>query len=135
MDTLMNVQVMKAPVRKEPSFLSPVLGTLAYAEKVRTVTEKDGWVEIKAEKGALTGWMHASALTTKTVVLNPGDADVKKAVSTNEYALAGKGFNESVEKEYRSKNPSLNFEWINKMEAFIVTQDKMKDFLQKGELI
>ncbi len=130
----MNVQVAKAPLRKEPSFLSPSLKQLSYADGVQVLSEKDGWAEVRTLKEGLSGWVHISALTTKTVILKPGEQDVQKAVSTKEYALAGKGFNDSVEKEYRSKNPNLNFSWIDRMETFAVSREKMSDFLRKGDL-
>ncbi len=130
----MSVQVMKGQLRKEPSFLSPVLRNLSYSETVMVLSEKENWKEIKANKDGATGWLHASALTAKKIVMNPGTEDVKKAVSSDEYALAGKGFSKEVEKGYMAKNPQLNFAWIDKMEAFSVSRENMKDFLQEGKV-
>ena len=70
----------------------------------------------------------------KKVVLNPGADDVEEAASSNEIALAGKGFSEEVEKSYRAKNKKLNYKEVNKMEKFTVSQSKIRKFLKEGEL-
>lgn len=131
----MSVQVMKGQLRKEPSFLSPVLRILSYTETVAVLSQKEDWMEIKADKDGISGWLHASALTAGKIVMDPGTEDVKKAVSSDEYALAGKGFSKEVEKGYKEKNPHMNFFWIDKMETFVVSHENMKTFLQEGKVI
>ena len=132
---IMSVQVMKGQLRKEPSFLSPVLRILSYTETVTVLSQKEDWVEIKADKDGVNGWLHASALTAGKIELDPGSENVKTAVSSDEYALAGKGFSKEVEKGYKSKNPHMNFSWIDKMETFMVSHENMKAFLQEGKVI
>jgi hypothetical protein len=78
--------------------------------------------------------MHVSALTTKEIVLNPGSEDVEKAASSDEIALAGKGFNEQVEGEFRKKNPDIDFRRIDRMEKIVVAQNEMQRFLKRGGL-
>lgn len=131
----MSVQVKQGQLRKEPSFLSLVLKTLSYTETVTVLSDKEDWKEVKADKDGSTGWLHTSALTVKKIIMNPGAGDIKKSVSSDEYALAGKGFNKDVEKGYRAKNPHISFAWIEKMETFSVSQDSIRDFLKEGEVI
>ena len=47
----------------------------------------------------MTGWIHQSALTSKQIVMNSGAA-VSSSANSQEIALAGKGFNEDVERQY-----------------------------------
>ncbi len=108
MEKSMSVQVKQSHIRKTASFLGPVLGVLAYGDKVSVVGDDNpDWIKVKA--GAGSGFVHSSALTTKEVILNPGAQDVEKAASSDEIALAGKGFNDQVEGAFRAKNPHLNF--------------------------
>ena len=46
----------------------------------------------------------------------------------------GKGFNQQVESEFRAKNPNLDFTWVDKMETYVVSEEEMKQFLEKGGL-
>ena len=48
--------------------------------------------------------MHSSALTTKTIVLKAGAENVRTSATGGEIALAGKGFSEEVEKQYKKLN-------------------------------
>ena len=78
--------------------------------------------------------MHSSALTSKKIELKAGAQDVQASVSSNELALAGKGFNQQVEGQFKAKNPDIDFTWIDRMETFAVTEEQMQQFLQTGGL-
>jgi len=131
---LMSVQVRKGQVRSAPSFLSKVVGKLSYGDRVDVREEKGTWAKVGLPGKSTKGWMHASALTKKKIVLNPGDADVEEAASNNEIALAGKGFNNEVEKDFKAKNKNLNYAKVDKMEKIVVSQDKIQRFLKTGGL-
>jgi SH3 domain-containing protein len=133
-EKMMSVQVRDGQVRAMPSFLGKLVGTVTYGDRVAVIEEKGAWSRIKLQEGALEGWMHTSALSEKKIVLKAGASDVEQAASTEEIALAGKGFNEEVEEEYKAKNPQLDFTWIDRMETFAVSQKQMKKFLKNGDL-
>jgi hypothetical protein len=78
--------------------------------------------------------MHSSALTEKKIVFTAGAKDVQTSASSNEVALAGKGFNKQVENEFKGKNPNINYAWIDRMEKFVVSEKQIKQFLKEGEL-
>ena len=71
-------------------------------------------------------------MTTKRVVLSSGDAAASGA-SSEEVALAGKGFSEDVEREYRSQT-DLDFTWVDEMEGYGVETEALVVFLEDGEL-
>ncbi|CAB5170000.1 hypothetical protein D3OALGA1CA_5671 [Olavius algarvensis associated proteobacterium Delta 3] len=73
-------------------------------------------------------------MTVKKIVLRPGEEDVRKAATTDEIALAGKGFNRQVEDEFRSRHPSLDYTGLDRMEAFQVSQPEVWVFLKEGKL-
>lgn len=135
MDKSMSVQVRQGQVRKTPSFLGVIVERLSYGDKVIILEENENWLTVQTQDTGTRGFMHISALTTKEVILNPGTTPVKKTASSDEFALAGKGFNESVEGQFRANNPHLNFAGIDRMEKYGVSEDQMKQFLFKGKLV
>ncbi len=135
MDTLMSVQVKEGQVRTSPSFLAAILGKLAYGERVSVLKDNGGWMKILDSNSGVSGWMHSSALTTKKIILKAGKKDVAISATSNEYALAGKGFNKQVENQYRKDNPSLDFSWVDKMGRYRVSSKQMQQFLATGKVI
>jgi len=78
--------------------------------------------------------MHSTALTNKRIAMKAGQSNVGTSVTRDEIALAGKGFSEEVEAQYRKRNKNLDYTWINKMEAAKVSQEQMEDFISSGRL-
>ncbi len=130
----MSVQVQDGKLRSDPSFLGKIVGTVTYGEVVSVLRQQDPWFYVSNRTGQLTGWIHSSALTEKEIALRAGDANVQKTASQREIALAGKGFNAEVEDEYKKSNPNLNFEWVDRMEKFIVSDDEIRQFIREGKL-
>ncbi len=132
--SMMSVQVKSGELRLTPSFLGKIVARLYYGDRVYVIEEKGSWQRVGLSAGAAEGWIHASALTPKKIVLQAGDKDVQTAASSDELALAGKGFNQQVESEFKAKNPNLDFAWIDKMETYVVSEKEMKQFLKNGGL-
>ena len=128
----MSVQVKKCQLRNKPSFLSKIVTDLKYGDQVSIEKEDESWAEVKPHDGD-GGWVHVSALSEKKIILNPDSKDVESAASGEEIALAGKGFNEQVEEQYK-KNNKIDFTWVDKMEAITISQDEMISFLNDGGL-
>jgi uncharacterized protein YgiM (DUF1202 family) len=131
---MMSIQVKKGIVRSRPSFLGKIVTQLKYGDRVGVQDVKGSWYLIDMPKGKTDGWMHSSALSLKKIVLKPGAADVEQAASSDEITLAGKGFNQQVEKDFKSKNPQVDFRWINKMEEMTVAQKQIQVFIKEGQL-
>lgn len=127
----MSVQVRKAEIRDTPNFLGRVVASLAYGDKV-TVAEQNGpWIKISA--GDATGWVHNSALTTKTITLQAG-ASANTAASSGEMALAGKGFNADVEKQFKENHRDIDFKWVDRMEKIVISPARIKAFADEAGL-
>jgi uncharacterized protein YgiM (DUF1202 family) len=130
----LSVQVKQAQVRSEPSFFGKVTATVAYGEKVELIEDKGAWKMVSIPKKG-KGWMHASALTTKTIALQAGKADVKTGATSSELALAGKGFNPKVEAEFKSKNKQLDYTAIDRMEKiYTFKPGQVQAFLKQGQV-
>jgi hypothetical protein len=130
----MSVQVRSGPVRTTPSFLGKIISTLSYGDRVDIVEEKTAWSRIRIPGTATSGWIHATALTPKKIILSAGSVDVDQAATSDELALAGKGFNSQVEGEFRERNRQIDFTWIDKMEQFVVSQAQIRRFIEYGGL-
>ena len=130
----MSVTVQKTLVRDKPSFLGKTLGTLVYADRV-TVLDRStkGWVKVTGPDGKVQGWVNASALTTKKIQLAAGSENVASSASSGDVVAAGKGFNSDVEAQYK-KEQKLDYTWVDKMEKFDVSPEKVAAFLLQGGL-
>ena len=130
---MMSVQVRTGQLRARPSFLGSVVASVGYGDRLTVLTQSNGWTQVRDAKG-VTGWIHSSALTEKKVVLQAGEADAASGASGQELALAGKGFNEEVETEFRTENPNIDYTWVDKMEGFRITPDQAQGFLTAGKV-
>lgn len=126
----LNVQVQDGQVRATPSFLGAVIAKLPYGAPVEAQPEQNGWVQVQTAAGQ-SGWMHKSSLTTKKVALAAGGAGASGA-SSDELALAGKGFNSDVEQEFRRQNPNVSFATVDRMTKIVITPQEMLQFLAAG---
>ncbi len=130
----MSVQVRKGQLRSAPSYLSRVITALDYTTKVDVLEEKGTWMRVKQQEGDAEGWMNASALTKKKLKLASGDQDATTAVSSEEQALAGKGFNSDVEAKFKEQNSEIDFTWVDKMEKMTIPTPTIVEFLKTGNV-
>lgn len=126
----MSVQVKSAPLRDTPSFIAKVAATLSYGDRVEVLETRGGWMKVSAAGGS--GWAHNSALSSKRIVLKSGQDTARARASSDELALAGKGFNSDVESEFKKGHRDIDFTWIDKMEKMRVSPAEMQLFLTEG---
>lgn len=127
----LSVQVQEGQMRSAPSFLGTIVARLPYGERVVLIDDQGAWKKVSGR--GVQGWIDASALTTKTIVLRAG-ANVQTGASQSEISLAGKGFSEEVEKEYKSRNKNIDFAWVERMQRYKVTPEEMQAFLKQGQV-
>jgi hypothetical protein len=132
---LRSVQVKEGQVRSAPSFLSSIIARLAYGDQVQLLAEQNGWAKVSIAGKVPEGWMHSSALSEKKIVVKAGAQNVDQTASSDEVALAGKGFNADVEKEFKSKRKDVNYAYIDQMEKLLVTPAQMQEFVKVGALV
>ncbi len=128
----MSVQVETSVLRQSPSFLGQPVADVQYADRVTVIQERGPWMQVRSDEGA--GWIHQSALTRKKIVLQASEAEVRQAASGEELALAGKGFNQEVEANFKKQNPSLDFSTVDRMETFEVSPREVEAFLKAGNV-
>lgn len=130
---LMSVQLKTAQVLESAVPFSPIKGNLVHGDRVLILEEAAPWYRVKkAPEGTLTGWMHQSALTEKTIMLTAG-GDVAMKATTDEVAIAGKGFNKQVESQYRKDNEKLDFATIDRMTAIVIPGENLRAFIEAAK--
>ncbi|TAN37358.1 MAG: SH3 domain-containing protein [Verrucomicrobia bacterium] len=128
----MSVQVQDGQVRATPSFLGAVVAKLPYGSAVEAQSEQNGWMQVQTASGQ-QGWMSVASLTKKKIVMTAGAGGASGA-SSDELALAGKGFNSDVEKEFKKQNPNMNFAAVDRMAKIKITPQEMQKFLAAGSV-
>lgn len=130
---MMSVQVKDAQIRDTPSFVGKIVGTLAYGDRVQVQETRGAWARVSVSSGT-TGWMHTSALSSKKIVLSAGQENARVGASSDELALAGKGFNSDVEAEFKKTHRNIDFTWVDKMEKINIAPSEMQSFLKEGNV-
>lgn len=127
----MSVQNRKADLRDTPTPFGRVLASLSYGDQV-TVEEQNGpWMKISL--AGTSGWVHSSVLTPKRIIMKSGE-DSQTAASSDEVAMAGKGFNPEVEAQFKANHKDIDFKWVDRMEKIVIPPQKIKAFVNEGGL-
>ena len=131
----MTVQIQEGQLRATPSHFGKITAKIFYGDGVTVLEEKGDWKRVSVADGKGQGWLHGRALTSKRTILKAGRSQAGTSVSQDEIALAGKGFSEEVEKEYRKSNANLDYAWINRMETIRISPRQMENFIEDGRLV
>lgn len=131
---MMSLYVRNGYLRSEPSFLGKTVTSVKYGDRLGVIEEKGQWVNVAVSGSNVSGWIHASALTQKKIILKAGAGDAELAASSGEMALAGKGFNSDVEAKFKTQNKDVDFRVVDRMEKIIVSMDEMVNFLKEGNV-
>ena len=126
----MYVAIDPAPLKSKPAASSKKVGSVEYASAVLVIKEEKSWVYVQlVEDKSLEGWLPASALTSKKI------KDKASATSANadEIALAGKGFNSTIEAVY-AEQYEMNFDIVDYIETLGADQEEAIAFAQAGQL-
>jgi uncharacterized protein YgiM (DUF1202 family) len=89
------------------SSFGKVVGTLKYTTIVTILEEKSGWFKITFA-GNKQGWIHSSAVSKGNTSISAGSSDKNTGASSDEVALAGKGFNKEGEAKYTKDNAKID---------------------------
>ena len=149
----MSVQVKTTQVRDKDSYLGKPLYELHFGDRVTVLQKGATWFKIQpvtvaavkpatgaaaAPPQAFAGFLNKSALTTKRVVLK-ADQNAQVSASSEDVALAGKGFNDEVEQSYKTEHPNLasayaTLDQIETNTAYSPTAEEINAFRIAGGL-
>ncbi len=129
----LTVQVSQSRIRKDAKFWAPSVASVSAGDQLSEIRRKGDWVEVRTESGA-SGWIHSSAVTSKKLKLGAGSETAARETSADEISLAGKGFTEEVEEEYKKSNDELDFDGVDRMSTLTVSDEDLGRFLEEGHL-
>ncbi len=129
------IKVKKTSLRKDKQFYAPTVTTVVFGDRLETIKFSGNWWLVS--HNGTQGWVHESALVgwnaqyRRKVSMFKGK---KSEMSTDETALAGKGFDAQIEHEFRKKSPKANFSAVEKMEKIKITDKELDAFVTEGGL-
>lgn len=150
------VTVKNTSIRTDHKFYAKNKATVSYGKSLTLISTKDDWYKVKYNN--TTGWVHNSAVSLKSSSgkdkKNKSDKPsalsglgkkfglgAKKQESTktagysqDDVTLAGKGFSEEVEKNYRKKNPKINYKDVDWIERQTASTKTSLQFAKAGHL-
>lgn len=127
------VLVKRTKVRSRPAHYARSLGTVRLGQQLESRGEDRGWhrVDFKGRKG----YLHKSAVSAKEVRLGKSRSVGSTGTSAEEITLAGKGFNEQIEAEYRKSLGPEAYRAVDAMEKRQVSEKELRSFMRKGGLL
>jgi len=121
----------------DPDFAGAPVGAVPAGSRVQVIRQAGDWYKVDYQ--GIQGWIHRQAFPAPKAQSGfnlPGvlfGAPAKETTS-DEVALAGKGFTPEVESGYRQKHPELNFAGVDQVESFKVNPGKLDAFIKEGGL-
>jgi len=124
------VSVKTVDLKASSGFFAGVLGTLALGDTVTVQQTQGKWLVVRSASG-LQGWAPADAFSARRSFQSGS------GVSATEFALAGKGFNNDLEKILLSTDKptdKIDYSKVDAMERRILSQEEIRSFLREGRL-
>jgi hypothetical protein len=121
----------------DPDFASTPVASVPEGAELNVERQAGDWYKVEYQGTA--GWINRQAFGKPQASSGfslPGLLTGKpvKETSSDEVALAGKGFTPEVENSYRSKHPEMNFAQVDRIETFMVPPAKLQTFIKEGDL-
>lgn len=126
----LTIVVKEAAVKKKPQFYASTVGTLKLGDKVASSGQQGAWHQVAVN--GQPGWLHQSAFSSKKVKVASGE--MKGGTTAEEITLAGKGFNQQVEGEYKKKHGKADFAAVDALERTAMPEAEVLRFLSEGGL-
>lgn len=126
------VSVKSTALKSGTGFFAKSVGTVSYGDNVIVLESNSKKTKVRlASNASVSGWISNGSLTNKKITKS-GSSSVN--ASSNELALAGKGFSEEAEKAFKSSNGSLNYAEVDKIEKITVSESELSSFISEGHL-
>jgi len=119
-------------IREDCRFFAPVKAKVRYNDTVTILSRQGDWFRVGFR--GVKGCLHKSAVAEKKFSLGSIVSTPAGSTSSEEVALAGKGFNPQVESSYKSRHPELDFRAVDAIERYGVPPEDLAEFIRKGGL-
>ncbi len=112
------VSVRTGELRSAPGFLARITAQVDYGESVEILEIRGDWLRVRSARSGDEGWLHVTAVAPKgDLRLERAEGSAVAGTTSREIALAGRGFNEKVEAQYKSEK-GLDFALVDEMEEY-----------------
>ncbi|MDR2767766.1 MAG: hypothetical protein LBB82_05505 [Treponema sp.] len=129
--TSMWVNVPSANLKASTGFFAGTVAAVKLADEVKVQAVKGNWIQVQTAANKV-GWIAKSSLSTKRIVAGSGTANA----SAREVALAGKGFSQEVENEYKKDGgKQANYDAVDALERVSVSDQELLQFVDEGHLL
>ncbi len=126
------VSTRENSVRSECRFFAPVKLKVALGDSLDVSGRIGDWLQVSAK--GVSGCIHKSAVEDRNFATSGRGASTG-GTSSEEVALAGKGFNPQVEAGYRKSNKNLNYNAVDEIGRIQVSEKSLESFVLQGGLI
>ena len=124
------VAVKKAAIKSGTGNFDKVVAQASYGDELVVDKASNKFHRVhKASDPSITGWIPATSVTTKKIIAS----SKKVTASADEIALAGKGFNSTIEAVY-AEQFEVNFEIVDYIESLGANTEDAVIFAQQGKL-
>lgn len=123
----MYVAAEKTILKSSTSFFAKQLESLEYGHQVLVLEKKGKWSKVQsADNTEIIGWVSSSLLSKRKLISSFNNF----SATTDELALAGKGFSSSD--NWGKSN--ANYDAVKQIEGQIISNEELLNFIQEGEL-
>lgn len=123
----MYVAAEKTILKSSTSFFAKQLESLEYGHQVLVLEKKGKWSKVQsADNTEIIGWVSSSLLSKRKLISSFNNF----SATTDELALAGKGF--SASDNWGKSN--ANYDAVKQIEGQIISNEELLNFIQEGEL-
>ncbi|MDR1389127.1 MAG: hypothetical protein LBJ31_04045 [Treponema sp.] len=128
--TSMWINVSTANLKSSTGFFSSTVAAVKLGDEVIVQAVKGNSIQVKTQAGRI-GWIAKTSLSTRRIVAGSGTANA----SAREVALAGKGFSQEVENEYKKDGgKTANYDAVDALEKVTVSDGDLEQFVDEGHL-
>ncbi|MBQ5647169.1 MAG: SH3 domain-containing protein [Treponema sp.] len=123
----MYVSAEKINLKSSTSFFAKQLEALDYGQQVLVLETKGKWSKVQpVENAEISGWISSSLLSKRKLISSFNNF----SATTDELALAGKGFSSSD--NWGKSN--ANYDAVKQIEGQIISNEELLKFIKEGEL-
>jgi hypothetical protein len=121
----------------DPDFASTPIVAVPAGSEVNVESQVGDWYKVTYQ--GKSGWINRQAFLTlpagsKFNLSGLLFGTPVKQTSSDEVALAGKGFTPEVESSYRAKHPEMNYAQVDRIESYKVAPATLQAFIKQGDL-
>ena len=117
-------------VRSDCRFFAPVKLKVSLGDLLTVKGRKGDWYQVSAK--GVNGCIHKSAVENRT--FSASGRKGAGGASADEVSLAGKGFNPQVEAGYRKSSKNLNYQAVDEIIKYSVSDKSLEAFVLQGGL-